>query len=214
MNLITNGCMSEGSVDVLVEDVSNACARPSPRDSRRSLGYSRPERRRSSDPLSALPHSEELGVKAFNGFQETQKKEKRRFLEDVREHLEMQLGVSKKVFGHLDIQEELEQRQDLYGKMRYKVHLMLKDQKFDAFIGVVIVINSACLGLESSFSLDPTFDTSIFATLEWVFAAIYIVELALRLFAHGLQCLASPWVQFDAVLVGLSILSMFSEPDL
>ena len=87
------------------------------------------ERRRSSNPLSALPHSEELGVKAFNGFQETQKKEKRRFLEDVREHLEMQLGVSKKVFGHLDIQEELEQRQDLYGKMRYKVHLMLKDQK-------------------------------------------------------------------------------------
>ena len=131
-------------------------------------------------------------------------------MEDVREHLEMQLGVSKKVFGHFDIQEELEQRQDLYGKMRFKVHLMLKDQKFDAFIGVVIVINSACLGLESSFSLDPTYDTSIFSTLEWVFAAIYIMELALRLFAHGLQCLTSPWVQFDAVLVGLSILSMFS----
>ena len=46
-----------------------------------------------------------------------------------------------------------------------------------------------------------------------VFLSIYIVELSMRFFVHGLQCLYSPWVAFDALLVAVgTIVTFIIEP--
>jgi voltage-gated sodium channel len=137
------------------------------------------------------------------------KKEKERMQLEIRHHLERELGVSSKVsFG---LKEDLSTRDDFIGRNRYRVHQILQLNAFDAAIGVVIVMNSLTIGLESSLSLNPANDLSIFEFLEKIYMAVYCVELGLRFFAYKLTCLANPWVQFDAFLVAISFVSLAYE---
>jgi voltage-gated sodium channel len=164
--------------------------------------------RQSTNSSNETPHiaGDADPVKKYD---EKTKKEKEKMQSEIRHHLERELGVSSKVtFG---LNEDLKHRKDFIGRKRYQVHQMLQANKFDAAIGVVIVMNSLTIGLESSLSIRPENDLSCFDLLENVYVAIYFVELGLRFFAYKLACLSNPWVQFDACLVGISLVSLLYQ---
>ena len=68
---------------------------------------------------------------------------------------------------------------------------MIDSIGFDSVIGLVIVINSAMMGIEVTQKLTGEV-TLPFSSLELLFTSIYIIELVLRLYAHGLKRVAIP----------------------
>eukprot|EP00440_Ansanella_granifera_P020095 gb/GFBE01021832.1/.p1 GENE.gb/GFBE01021832.1/~~gb/GFBE01021832.1/.p1 ORF type:complete len:211 (+),score=19.74 gb/GFBE01021832.1/:1-633(+) len=68
-------------------------------------------------------------------------------------------------------------------KARLAIQRMLTDQRFDAAIGGIILLNSITIGLESSFEL-KNWDLTVFGILEHVFLIVYVTELALRFYAQ------------------------------
>jgi voltage-gated sodium channel len=94
------------------------------------------------------------------------------------------------------------------GRWRHRVDKLLSRQKFDAGVGVIIVINSLCMGIETSYELENR-DLTVFQVLEHFFLFVYVAELALRFFAHGCGCLRSPWVAFDFILVFMGVVSNY-----
>eukprot|EP00929_Paragymnodinium_shiwhaense_P108334 TRINITY_DN7464_c0_g1_i2.p1 TRINITY_DN7464_c0_g1~~TRINITY_DN7464_c0_g1_i2.p1 ORF type:complete len:686 (-),score=124.81 TRINITY_DN7464_c0_g1_i2:325-2382(-) len=80
----------------------------------------------------------------------------------------------------------------------------LASPKFDAAIGVVIVFNAVTIGVEQSLQIENK-NTDLITVLESMFLVVYIVELGLRLFAHGGAALKDSWVKFDCFLVLLGI---------
>lgn len=90
--------------------------------------------------------------------------------------------------------------------LRWHALSLLSSQRFDMSIGFVILANSISIGVESSFDLQGK-DLGAFEKMEHVFLAVYSLELFLRFFAQGLNCLRSGWVIFDLVLVGMGVIS-------
>jgi len=90
--------------------------------------------------------------------------------------------------------------------LRWWCRRIIVQQKFDTFMGIVILLNSICIGLESEFELQ-NLDTSVFKGLEHLFLAIYVVELLMRFAGVGRSCLTSNWVRFDLALVAQGIIT-------
>jgi len=89
---------------------------------------------------------------------------------------------------------------------RKAVARLLARPAFDIAMGIVIVANSATIGLEMSFRLEK-WDTAAIDVFEHVFLGIYTVELVLRFYAHRLECLESAWTRFDLLLVVMGIVT-------
>ena len=113
----------------------------------------------------------------------------------------------------------LAERTDAKSRFLAGGHNLVKTAKFDAAMGVVIVINSATIGMEADWSVKErdTFWTDwanqgAFGYLEYVFLVIYSAELALRFVVYGTACLKNAWVFFDAVLVAASVVALILEP--
>jgi voltage-gated sodium channel len=68
----------------------------------------------------------------------------------------------------------------------------------------VILFNSILLGMETSHSLMDRFGALIVA-LDWVCLAIFVAELAAKLFARGTAFFRSGWNIFDFLIVGISL---------
>ena len=83
---------------------------------------------------------------------------------------------------------------------RYFVHRALGSPFFDLFIGLVIVLNSVLIGVETHMKAQGQ-SSELFGVADVFFLAIYILELISRFFAHHLHCLKSGWVIFDFLLV-------------
>eukprot|EP00929_Paragymnodinium_shiwhaense_P048072 TRINITY_DN24361_c0_g1_i2.p1 TRINITY_DN24361_c0_g1~~TRINITY_DN24361_c0_g1_i2.p1 ORF type:complete len:412 (-),score=73.39 TRINITY_DN24361_c0_g1_i2:175-1410(-) len=73
-------------------------------------------------------------------------------------------------------------------------------------MGVVIVANSMCIGAESSAEIRGA-DTGLFQLLDHLFLLSYCLELGLRFYVLGRDCLESHWVKFDLLLVAVGVLS-------
>jgi len=72
---------------------------------------------------------------------------------------------------------------------------------FEKGIGLVIVINSLMLGIETELAIQDK-PTAWPADLEYLFIAIYTMELILRIMAYGCaKCCRDGWFVFDACLV-------------
>jgi voltage-gated sodium channel len=144
--------------------------------------------------------AEERGIEAeIRNLKETLEKEDNR---GVDEKLQVQMGFSVKA-GSVLVGRKA-------GRARLFVHDLLSRQRFDACIGLVIVANSITIGVEQTYRMAG--DKEVLdqcKVLEMVYLFVYTVELSMRFFAHGRACLKSAWVQFDAVLVGLGILTTF-----
>jgi len=104
-----------------------------------------------------------------------------------------------------------EQEVELIGpskpRFRSRVRSLVSSPTFDGVIGVVIVANSVTIGVEQTFQLEGR-DVSAVEMFEPFFLSVYTVELALRFFAFGCECLRDNWVKFDTALVTMSGISI------
>ena len=79
-------------------------------------------------------------------------------------------------------------RKDGFAKFVYAVHRVLSSTQFDAGIGIIIILNSVTIGLQSEAEVKGI-DISDFIFIDNIFLAIYTIELGLRFFAYGFHCL-------------------------
>lgn len=89
--------------------------------------------------------------------------------------------------------------------IRHRVGAFIDAPSVQNFIIGVIVFNAILLGLQTSSTITGAAG-DLLVLLDEICLAIFVVELALRLFARGLRFFRSPWNVFDALVVGLSLL--------
>ena len=73
----------------------------------------------------------------------------------------------------------------------------------NAIIGVIL-FNAVILGLETSASVMARFG-GLILLLDTICLAIFVAEIAAKLFAHGLRYFRSGWNVFDFVIVGVAL---------
>lgn len=88
--------------------------------------------------------------------------------------------------------------------MRDKVSAFLEQAWVTNFIIGVILFNAVLLGLETSDAVMATAGPVILA-LDSLCLAIFVLEIALKLYAHGLRFFKSGWNIFDFVIVGIAL---------
>lgn len=88
---------------------------------------------------------------------------------------------------------------------RGHVRTLVEHERFQTIVISVIVANAVLLGLETSRSLiDAT--GPILPVLDHAMLTFFVVELVLRLYAHGPRFFRDPWNVFDLIVVGISVL--------
>ena len=88
--------------------------------------------------------------------------------------------------------------------MRNKVAAFLEQAWVTNFIIGVILFNAVLLGLETSDAVMATAGPLILV-LDSLCLAIFVLEIALKLFAHGWRFFRSGWNIFDFVIVGIAL---------
>lgn len=89
----------------------------------------------------------------------------------------------------------------------------LETRFFDIGIGLVVVANAICIGIELSLSLEKG-DTTVVKAFDIFFLVVYTVELVMRFWAYGFfPAFKRPWVPFDFALVLLGLVgTLVLEP--
>ncbi|OYW54340.1 MAG: ion transporter [Hyphomicrobium sp. 32-62-53] len=85
-----------------------------------------------------------------------------------------------------------------------RLRAILESQRFQLFIIAVIIINAATIGLETSKTAMAAAGGLIYA-LDMVALAIFIVEIAAKLFVYRLTFFRNPWNVFDFTIVAVSL---------
>jgi voltage-gated sodium channel len=88
--------------------------------------------------------------------------------------------------------------------MRNKVATFLEQAWVTSFIIGVILFNAVLLGMETSEPIMNRFGPLILF-LDSLCLLIFVVEIALKLFAHGWRFFKSGWNIFDFVIVGIAL---------
>ncbi|CAK0837368.1 unnamed protein product [Prorocentrum cordatum] len=91
-------------------------------------------------------------------------------------------------------------------RMRKCCKGMSRSPWFDAVVGIVIVLNTICIGMSIQWELEGR-DVSTLDIAESTFLTFYVAELIIRLIAWGRSCFNSPWFIFDFVLVSFGVFS-------
>ncbi|MGF1649943.1 MAG: ion transporter [Hyphomicrobiaceae bacterium] len=89
--------------------------------------------------------------------------------------------------------------------LRQRVRALVTNRRFEHFIIAVIILNAVTLGLETSATVSAAIGPQL-AALDTCFIAIFVVELALKIYAHGLRFYRDPWSWFDTVIVAISLI--------
>ena len=89
--------------------------------------------------------------------------------------------------------------------LRERVRQLVETRAFERFIVAVIVINALGLGLETSPAIMGRFGPVI-AALDRIALGIFVVELALKLFAYGWRFFRNGWNVFDLAIVTAALL--------
>ncbi|CAD7955155.1 unnamed protein product [Amoebophrya sp. A120] len=150
------------------------------------------------------------------GLREMQQEKKLREEEEKKQMEEAErarAGFSLKASKSMTVDDWPGDDASFHSKLRYHVQWMLSLQKFDAAIGIVILMNSITIGIESHYEITGQ-STSFFADIEHIFLSIYMLELLARFYGFGLGCLKSGWVMFDAILVFVGVLSTWVLPSI
>ncbi len=88
--------------------------------------------------------------------------------------------------------------------LRTRLQSFIETRRFEYGITAVIVINAIGLGLETSPEAMASFGTAIRA-LDRIAIAIFVVELAAKLFVYRLGFFRNGWNVFDLVIVTLAL---------
>jgi len=89
--------------------------------------------------------------------------------------------------------------------LRDRVRDVVEGRRCQRVVIAVIVVNAITLGCETSAALVASYG-DVFDALDHAALAIFVLELAARLYAHGLRFFRDPWNVFDFVVVGVSLL--------
>ena len=87
---------------------------------------------------------------------------------------------------------------------RDRIRTLVESEAFQRSIIAVILLNAITLGLETSHAIMARFGALLHA-LDRIMLAIFVIELGLRLYAHGLRFFRDPWGVFDFVVVAISL---------
>ena len=90
--------------------------------------------------------------------------------------------------------------------MRDKVQAFTNSRSWEAFILTVIIINAITLGFETSETIMQSFAGPVLRFFDSLVLVIFVVEIALRLYAHGWRFFRDPWSLFDFTIVVISLL--------
>ncbi len=94
--------------------------------------------------------------------------------------------------------------------LRVNVARVVDSQWFQYLVVAVIMANAVALGFESyQDELDNLRDRVLLA--EHVFVTFFVVELALKIYAHGIAFFRNPWNWFDLIVVTVSLMPVSSE---
>ncbi len=89
--------------------------------------------------------------------------------------------------------------------MREKTKTLVSSKQWEMVIVAVIVVNAITLGLETSSSVMASIG-GLLVALDQVILAIFVCEIALRIFAHGPRFFLDPWSLFDFAIVGIALM--------
>ncbi len=93
---------------------------------------------------------------------------------------------------------------------RPRLAMVLAGHRFQHAILVLIIANAVILGLQTSETIDRQFG-DVLLLLDRAIVAVFVVEIALRLVAHGASFFRDPWSVFDFLVVGMSMLPAASH---
>jgi voltage-gated sodium channel len=88
---------------------------------------------------------------------------------------------------------------------RERLRRFVEDERFQRAIIALIVFNAVTLGLETSVAVRAQVGGLLLA-VDRIVLAIFTVEVAARLAAHGPRFFRDPWNVFDFLVVGVSLL--------
>ena len=88
--------------------------------------------------------------------------------------------------------------------MREKLQRLIESSRFEWTITAVIIINAIVLGLETVPSVMRDYG-GILAALDKAAIAVFVVEIALKLYVYRLRFFASGWNIFDLLIVGVAL---------
>lgn len=89
--------------------------------------------------------------------------------------------------------------------MREKVRTLVTSRKWEMAIVALIVLNGITLGLETSkAAMAAVGDVLLF--IDQMILVVFVVEIALRIYAHGLKFFRDPWSLFDFTIVAIALM--------
>jgi voltage-gated sodium channel len=85
--------------------------------------------------------------------------------------------------------------------------LMIPGSCFDYIMGVVILLSTISIGMETQFSLEPSRgeELRVLEMLEHVFLVIFILEILINLQVKGKKSFSSGWFRLDLLVVVLGV---------
>ena len=87
---------------------------------------------------------------------------------------------------------------------RERINQLVDSARFTNFILIVILVNAATLGLETSETVTARFGTLI-TLIDRTCLAIFVTELILKFYARRLQFFTNGWTVFDLAIVATSL---------
>jgi voltage-gated sodium channel len=88
---------------------------------------------------------------------------------------------------------------------RQKLGALVESRRFQNFIVGVILFNALTLGLETSDTLMENIGT-VLLVLDKLALTIFVIEIILKLLAHGSQFFRDGWNVFDFIIVGIALI--------
>jgi voltage-gated sodium channel len=86
--------------------------------------------------------------------------------------------------------------------LRARVLAMVEAPRTQRLIITLIIVNAATLGLET-WPQAMAIAGDVILSLDRALLIVFTIEIALRLYAHGLRFFRDPWSVFDVVVVGI-----------
>lgn len=88
---------------------------------------------------------------------------------------------------------------------RPRLKALLETKLVERFIIGLIVLNAITLGLETSKSIMASYGGLLHA-IDHILLAIFVIELGLRMIAHGWRFWRDPWSVFDFAVVAIALM--------
>ncbi len=87
---------------------------------------------------------------------------------------------------------------------RRRLAAWIEQPRIQSALIVLIVANAVILGMETSPALMARWGEALVA-VDHVILAVFVVEIALRIYAHGWRFFRDPWSVFDFVVVAIAL---------